>query len=85
MDGVAAALPCNGDELLDVEVGGRPRPFEGDGLVRLAGVQRAGIIPGGNRHRGDVQFGRCPDDPDGDFASVRHKQFHLESGSFRFN
>ena len=46
MDGVAAGLFGNGDDLLYVQVGGSPATFKRDSLIRLAGMQGTGIILG---------------------------------------
>ena len=79
MDGIAAAFFGNGDDLLDVQIGGNTGAFEGDGLFRLSGMERARVILGKHRHRPYVQISRRPHDADGDFPSIGNKQFHLVS------
>ena len=44
MQGVAAGVQGRGDDLLDVEIRRRADAVEGDGLVRFAGVQGAGVV-----------------------------------------
>jgi hypothetical protein len=85
MDGIAAGFSGNGDELWNIQVRGSSGAFKDAGLIRLAGMQRARIVPGRDRYRGYVELSRRPNDPDGDLSSIRYKHFHLESRSPQFN
>ena len=82
MDGIAAGVPGGGDDPRDVEVRRRAGAVEGDDLVRLAGMQGAGVVARRNRHRGDVQLRRRAHDADGNLPSVRYQELHLFVSAF---
>ena len=76
MDRVAAGVPGGGDDPVDVEVRRRADAVEGDGLVRLAGVQGAGVVARRDRDGGNAEFRRRPHDADRDFPPVRYQELH---------
>ena len=82
MDGIAAGVPGGGDDPPDVEVRRRAGAVEGDGLVRLARMQGAGVVARRHRHRGDVQLRRRPHDADGNLPPVRYQELHLFVSAF---
>ena len=76
MQRVAAGVQGGGGDPPDVEVRRRAGAVEGDRLVRLAGVQGAGVVGRRHRHRRHAEFRRRPHDADGDLAPVRHQELH---------
>ena len=76
MQRVAAGVHGGRDDLLDVEIRRRAGAVQGDGLVRLARVQRSGVVGGRHRHRRHAEFRRRAHDADRDLAAVRHQELH---------
>ena len=55
---VTAAGERGGHQLLDIQIGARPRAFQGAGIVGDASVQRLCVILRIDRYRGDPHLGR---------------------------
>ena len=81
---IATRRDSNPDHLLDVVVSAHPRAADLHGLVRLSRVQRSRVVLRIYRHGGDVELRRRPNDPDGDFPSIRYQQLHLNPISLVF-
>ena len=79
---VATRVQGGGDDPVDVEVRRRAGAVEGDRLVRLAGVQTAGVVGGRHRHRRHAELRRRPHDADRDLPAVRHQELHSFPVSF---
>ncbi len=75
VDGVASVLACDGDQLLDVEVGGRAPAAQLDGLIGLGQMKRGRVISRSNGHRLDSQFGRSAQNTARDLATVGDQEF----------
>ena len=70
MDGVASGGLRDRHDLFDVQIGGRADAGERAGFIGLAGMKRAGVVFGKDRHGADAQLGGGARDADGYFASV---------------
>ena len=77
MHRVAAGLLSRPNDRFDIEIGRRPDALERHHLVRLAGMQRAGVVLRRNRHGGDAEFRRPPHDANGNLAPIGDQQLHL--------
>src|SRR5690606_36695953 len=74
VDGIAAMLPGQRDQLGDVQVSRRAAARQGHGGVGPVAVQGLGIILGIDRQAGDIQLGGGPGQAAGDFATVGNQQ-----------
>jgi hypothetical protein len=71
MDRVAPSLPCYGDDLLAIEVGGSASATQRAGLVGLAGMEGLRIVFRKNRNRPDAQLSGRAHYADGDLTAIR--------------
>ena len=71
MNGVRAAATCDGENLVDDEVGLRAGcAIEGVCLVSELGVQGVTVLVGVNGDRADPVITSCTNNANGDFATV---------------
>jgi hypothetical protein len=72
MDRVDILLAGEGDDALDVEIGGhRPLAFADEvGLVRLEAVHAEAVLLGVDGHGAQAHLVRGPEDADGDLGAV---------------
>src|SRR5690554_2257111 len=74
MDGIAALLPGQRDNLGNLQIGAGAASAQGHGLIRLAQVQGGGIVLGVDGDAGDIQLGGGAGDSDGNLAAVGNQQ-----------
>ena len=74
MDRIATRGLRNGDDLIEVEIGGGARTAQGTALVGLARMQRGRIVLGKYRERADSKFGGGAHYPDRDFTAIGDQQ-----------
>jgi hypothetical protein len=70
MDRVTSAGLCDRDYLFDVQVSRHSGSLQAARLVRLARVQRSGIVFGEDSHRCNPHVSSRTGDTDGDLASI---------------
>ncbi len=75
MDRVAAGCLSERDDARAVEIGRDPCPAERMGFVRLAQMERGGVVLGIDRDAGDLKIGRGASDAHGDLAAIGDQQF----------
>ena len=76
MHRIAPSLPRRPNNGIDVEIGRRADALKRHHRVRLAGMQRPGVVLRRNRHGGDAEFRRPPHDANGNLAPIGDQQLH---------
>ena len=80
---VAAGSSRNGHQVFGVQVRGRPRRIQGNGLVCCPHMQGICIVLRVHRDTGNLLVVRSPDKSNGDLASVRYQYLLDHQMSFR--